>query len=136
MTTTTSVPTSLFARLGGDPALTAVMGRFFERILDDPALSPMFARVNIERHQRKTVAFVGAATGGPEPWHGRDMASAHRHLNLTDAQFDQVAGHLVDTLAEFEVPDAVANELLTIVGSLRSDIVTSPGTGSPATPAQ
>jgi len=123
MTATTSNPTTLFARLGGDPAIKAVMQRFFERILADPDLAPLFARTNIERHQRKTGAFVAAATGGPEPWRGRDMAAAHRHLHLTNQQFDQVATHLIETLEELQVPGALADELITIVASLRGDIV-------------
>ncbi len=124
MTTTTATAT-LFERLGGDPAIQAVMHRFFERILADPDLAPVFARVNVERHERKTSAFVAAATGGPAPWTGRDMAAAHRHLRITDDQFDRVAGHLLDTLIEFEVPDETGLELMTLVGSLRGEIVTA-----------
>ena len=124
MTTTTTAP--LFERLGGDPAIAAVMQRFFERILADPDLAPIFARVNVERHQRKTGTFVAAATGGPEPWTGRDMAAAHRHLRVTDDQFDAVAGHLIDTLSELEVPEDLATELVVLVASLRGEIVTLP----------
>lgn len=113
----------LFDRLGGNPAVRAVMSRFFERILADPELAPIFEHVNVRRHVAATGAFVAAATGGPRPWRGRDMATAHRHLGITNDQFDRVAGHLVDTLDELEVAPDLAGELLEIVGSLRSQIV-------------
>jgi len=125
MTSTTDISQeTLFQRAGGDAAFQAVMSRFFERIVADPELAPIFSRTNIERHARRTASFVAAATGGPKPWRGPDMAAAHAHLHATDAQFDRVAGHLVDTLEELAVPAAVADELLDIVGSLRSQIVT------------
>jgi hemoglobin len=124
MTTTTATAT-LFERLGGNPAIQAVMHRFYERILADPDLAPIFAPVNVERHERKASTFVAAATGGPAPWTGRDMAAAHRHLRITNEQFDRTAGHLVDTLIEFDVPDETGLELLTLVGSLRGEIVTA-----------
>src|SRR5262245_22516253 len=113
----------LFDRIGGNPAVRAVMSRFFERILADPELAPIFEQVNIRRHVAATSAFVAAATGGPRPWKGRDMAAAHRHLAITNEQFDRVAGHLVDTLDEMEVAPELASELLDVVGSLRSQIV-------------
>jgi hemoglobin len=114
---------TLFERLGGDPAVRAVMSRFYERIFADPELAPVFEGVNMRRHVAATSTFVGAATGGPRPWRGRDMASAHRHLAVTNEQFDRVAGHLVDTLDEMAVASELAGELLEIVGSLRSQIV-------------
>src|SRR5262249_37525661 len=89
---------SLFQRVGGDPAIQAVMEGFFARITNDRELAPIFERVNIERHSRKTAAFVSAAAGGPQEWTGRDMATAHRHLQITNEQFDRVAAHLNDTL--------------------------------------
>jgi truncated hemoglobin YjbI len=116
-------PVSLYERVGGDPAIRAVMDGFFARILGDPELAPIFERVNIERHSRRTAAFVAAATGGPTPWAGRDMESAHRALRVTNEQFDRVAGHLNDTLAAMSVPEPLAGELLILVGSLRAQIV-------------
>jgi hemoglobin len=127
--TSSSAPTptdetaSLFARLGGDPAVKAAMERFFDRILADPTLAPVFERVNIPRHVASTSRFVAAATGGPEPWTGRSMERAHRNLHVTDEQFDRVAGHLAAALHELSVPSDVASEVLTLVGSLRPQIV-------------
>ena len=116
-------PESLFARLGGEVPIQAVMDGLFGRIMNDPELAPIFGRVNIERHSRRTAAFVWTATGGPHAWSGRDMVTAHRHLGVTNAQFDRVAAHLDATLDEMAVPAGPRDELLTLVGSLRSQIV-------------
>jgi truncated hemoglobin YjbI len=119
-------PESLYERVGADPAIQAVMGGLYARIMGDPELAPIFERVNIERHSRKAAAFVAAAAGGPDEWSGRDMASAHRNLQITNEQFDRVAEHLNDTLEAMEVPLGLTTELLILVGSLRSQIVTEP----------
>jgi len=132
MTTTTvstvhdTEPESLYERVGGDPSIQAVMEGFFARIMSDRELAPIFERVNIERHSRRTAAFVAAAAGGPQEWSGRDMATAHRHLQVTNDQFDRVAAHLNDTLEDMTVPTGLIGELLILVGSLRSQIVKEP----------
>jgi hemoglobin len=119
-------PESLYERVGADPAIRAVMGGLYARIMSDRELAPIFERVNIERHSRKAAAFVAAAAGGPDEWSGRDMVSAHRSLHITNEQFDRVAEHLNDTLEAMEVPLGLTSELLILVGSLRSQIVTEP----------
>jgi hemoglobin len=119
-------PVSLYERVGGDPAMRAVLDGLYARVVADPELAPIFERVNIERHSRRAAAFVAAATGGPIPWAGRDMESAHRALRVTNEQFDRVAGHLNDTLEAMSVPEPLAGELLILVGSLRAQIVGKP----------
>jgi hemoglobin len=114
---------TLFERLGGDPAVQAAMRLLFERILDDSDLAPVFENVNVRSHVASTSRFVSAAAGGPKPWNGPDMRAAHRHLGVTNEQFDRVAAHLADALAELDVPDETASEVLELVGSLRSQIV-------------
>ena len=121
--TPTNETAQLFARLGGDPAVKAAMGKLFDRLLADPTLAPVFERVNVRRHVASTSRFVAAATGGPKPWTGRSMEEAHRHLNITNDQFDRVAGHLAVALHELSVPSDTASEVLTLVSSLRSKIV-------------
>jgi hemoglobin len=114
---------SLFERLGGEPAVKAAMHRFFERVFADPELAPVFERVNKPHHVSSVTRFVAAATGGPEPWSGRDMAAAHRRIRISQRQFDRVAAHLAAALDELAVPTDTAGEVMTLVGSLGPQIV-------------
>ena len=43
------------------------------------------AGMDVARHAECVSEFVAAATGGPSPWQGRDLTTAHRHLNVTGA---------------------------------------------------
>jgi truncated hemoglobin YjbI len=122
-TSPTDEGTTLFARLGGEPAINAAMRGLYGRIFADPELAPLFERMNKGRHVSSVAKFVGAAAGGPEPWTGRDIEGAHRHLHLTQRQFDRVADHLTAVLDELAVPDDAAGEVLSLVGSLGPQIV-------------
>jgi len=62
------------------------------------------------------------------------MKDAHRHLHITEAEWDAMVHDFVAVLDQFKVPKAEQAELLTIVGSTRGDIVTrkqSAGTARP-----
>jgi len=67
-----------------------------------------------------------AAIGGPEIYEGRDMAAAHAGLAITEADFDAVVGHLVDTLTGLGVPDETIGQIGGALAPLRGDIVTAP----------
>jgi hemoglobin len=51
------------------------------------------------------------------------MKSAHAHLNITAAEWDQMVVLFKEVLAKHQVPEAETRELLDIVGSTRADIV-------------
>jgi hemoglobin len=51
------------------------------------------------------------------------MKSAHRGMNVTDAQFNALVEDLVKTLDKFKVPAKEKGELLAILGPLKPDIV-------------
>ena len=69
------------------------------------------------------VDMVCHATGGPCAYIGRDMKTAHKGLGITAAEWDAAVKHFVATLDQFKVPAKEKDELVTIVGSLRADIV-------------
>ncbi len=77
--------------------------------------------VSYIQHQK---AFLTYAFGGAEHWNGRSMWDAHQELvaemGLTDSHFDAIAKDLVPTLVEMEVPQALIDEVVQIVGSTAS----------------
>jgi hemoglobin len=117
---------TLYQRLGGYDAIAAVVNDFADRLVADPRLSRSFGGFSNDRlSQFKTfnIQLVCQVTGGPCTYHGRDMRTTHGGSHVTDAEFDIVAGHLVETLDKFGVKDPERTELLTIIGSLRPQIV-------------
>lgn len=124
---------SLYERLGGGDAIVAVIDDFVGRCAGDGRINGKFARTDIPRIKAMLVEQVTAATGGPGSYSGRSMAETHDGMGVTAGEFDALVGDLVATLNAFNVPDAEQQELLGILGPLRSDIVEveSPATGTP-----
>jgi hemoglobin len=76
--------------------------------------------------KKHLVDMIGAASGGPQKYTGRDMKTAHAGMKITDAEFDALAADLIESLNKFKVPEAEQKELLGVVGSTRKDIVETP----------
>jgi hemoglobin len=123
----------LYARLGGSDAIVAVIDDFVARCAADGRINPKFVRTDIPRLKAKLVEQVTAASGGPAWYSGRSMEETHDGMGVTAGEFDALVGDLIATLNRFNVPDAEQQELLGILGPLRSDIVEveSPATGTP-----
>lgn len=114
---------TLYDKLGGEATIKAVVEEFYTRILGDPLLKPAFDGVDMARQKRHQALFISQALGGPKEYDGRSMYEAHRHLNVSDEQFDAVAGHLVGTLRHFGVEQGDIDTVVGAVAPLRADIV-------------
>jgi hemoglobin len=124
---TGSNPVSLYRRLGGYDALAAVADDILRRWTGDPDLLPFFQDLSTPEKQRVRQMLVDqlcAATGGPCVYVGQDMETAHRALEITAQDWDRAVIHVVATLNHFSIHPTERDELLTILGSVREQIVT------------
>ena len=117
---------SIYDSIGGGPAVRAVVDDFYARVLADRQLAPFFADVDLQRLKAHQRSFIAAAIGGSEIYEGRDVAAAHAGLAITDADFDAVVVHLVDTLTGLGVPGETIGQIGGALAPLRGDIVTAP----------
>ncbi len=117
---------SLYERLGGYEAVSAVIDDFAPKLFDDPVVGARFFGMSDDSREgfrQKNKNLVCAATGGPCQIISRSAATTHDGLGIKASEFSIVAQHLVDTLNKFNVPEKEFNELMAIIGSLRPDIV-------------
>jgi hemoglobin len=117
---------SLFERLGGMPAITAVVEEFVTRTTSDPRIKQRFFNTDATQLKRLLVEFVASASGGGVTYTGRDMGAAHAGMDLVDDEFNALVENLVGALDKFKVPDREKNELLGALGPLKPQIVVSP----------
>lgn len=124
---------ALYERLGGKEAITAVVDEFASRVLADARINQKFAKSDPVRLKTQLVDQICAATGGPCQYTGRDMASAHLNMGVTEGEFNALVEDLVGALDKFNVPAAEKNELLGKLAPMKGEIVevNSTATGTP-----
>ena len=114
---------SLYERLGGIEAIKAVVNDFAGRVLADTRVNKKFAKSDAPRLVLHLVEQICAVTGGPCQYTGRDMKVTHKKMKVTAGEFDALVEDLVATLDKFAVPAKEKNDLLGILGPLKSQIV-------------
>jgi hemoglobin len=114
---------SLYQRLGGKPAITAVVSDFVGNVAKDNRINKFFGDTDIARLKRLLVQQICAGSGGPCTYEGRSMREAHRGLGVRNADFDALVEDLVKSLNKFNVPPREQKELLGLLGPMRKDVV-------------
>ena len=114
---------SLYDRLGGKDAITAVVDDFVGNVAADNRINGFFAKANIPNLKRNLVDQICQASGGPCTYTGKDMKTAHKGMGITDKDFNALVEDLVKSLDKFKVPEKEKGELLTALGSLKPQIV-------------
>ena len=116
----------LFDRLGGKPAIEAVMGEFVKRLASDPRVKFRFANSDVPKLTADLVDFVCVATGGGCTYNGREMGILHASMHVSKAEWDATVEALVGALDALKVPAAEKAEVLSAISPLESVIVDPP----------
>ncbi|HYG86478.1 MAG TPA: group 1 truncated hemoglobin [Azospirillum sp.] len=113
----------LYDRLGGKPAITAVVDQFVANVAADKRINGFFGNTDIPHLKMQLVDQICAGSGGPCTYAGRSMREVHAGMGVTDADFNALVENLVTALDKFNVPAHEKNELLGILGPMKKDIV-------------
>ena len=119
---------SLYQRLGGKKAITAVVDEFVGRVAADTRINKFFAAAaadpqRLASFKMKLVDQICQASGGPCKYAGKDMKSAHMGMGVSGADFDALVGDLVGALDKFKVGEKEKSDLLGALGPMKKDIV-------------
>lgn len=120
------MPDSLYQRLGGYDAITAVVNDFIPRMQADGQVGRFWENRGIdgvEREKQLLIDFLCASAGGPLFYTGRDMATSHKGMKISASDFGILVGHLTATLEKFGVPDAEKQDVLGFIASTKGEIV-------------
>ena len=121
-----SADKSLYDRLGGKAAISAVVDQFVSNVAADTRVNAMFANVDIPHFKQCLVDQICQATGGPCKYTCRSMKDSHAGLGCTADNFNAIVEDLVASLNKFKVGKKEQDELLAILGPLQKDIVEKP----------
>jgi hemoglobin len=130
---TTMQTKSLYERLGGGDAISALTESWVARVGSDDRANGKFVRTDIERLMKEVIDQLCEAAGGPCTYTGRSMRETHDGMKVTAGEFEVVMQHLGAALDELNVPKTEQDELVDLLRPMRDDIVEveSPETGTP-----
>ena len=87
---------TLFERIGGAYAVSAVVDKFQEKVLADDRIRSFFEGVDTERRNGLYKRFLTVAFGGAPKYTGEILRSVHKRLvgekGLNGAHFDAIFG--------------------------------------------
>jgi hemoglobin len=119
---------TLYQRLGGKKAITAVVDEFVGRVAADSRINGFFKNTasdpkRLAHFKMNLVDQICEASGGPCKYKGKDMKTAHAGMGIADADFSALAEDLVGALDKFKVGAQEKNDLLGALGPMKKDIV-------------
>ena len=115
---------TLYNKLGGEPALKAVVDKFYEFMLADPIVNYFFESIDMNKQRQRQFQFLTLVTGGPNIYEGTDMKAAHAKYKIGKKEFDQTWKHLEDSLTFHKVDPALINEVKDIFYSVEKEVET------------
>lgn len=123
---------TIYDRLGQEDGIReAVTDMVVDRIAPDPKINAYFLNDGVDVGiviGCLTLQF-SALTGGPQEYPGtdcRDMKTSHEGLGISDADFMDLAGHVIDELKEREVAQDDIDTIVSALTGMYDDIVEDP----------
>jgi hemoglobin len=127
---------SLYDRLGGAFAIAAVVDHFSDNVLANPVVGTRSKNPALREWSTKQTAarmpglkfmrtlWVCSVAGGPFKYEGagKPLGNAHKDLNITSAEFDEVAAELARTLAHFKIPKRETDEVMAAFAKQKPDV--------------
>jgi hemoglobin len=120
---------SLYQRLGGIPAIAAVVDDFVNNLVQNktvtanPRVVEALGRVGVPALKYYLTEQIAAASGGPQKYTGKSMLDAHRGQMISEKEWDATVQELMKSLDRFKVPKKEQNELIGLIAPAKPDIV-------------
>jgi hemoglobin len=113
----------LYQRLGGEPAIRAVVTDIVELHFTEPLTAPLCVGVDKQKLVDHVVNWLCQAAGGSEKYSGRDMVTAHAHLHMTDVHFMAAGEQIVRCLKKYNVPEPEIQEVMCAIIAHHDDVI-------------
>jgi hemoglobin len=123
---------SLYERLGGVYAISAVVDHFSDQLLKNPKVvnaNPALKEWHtVKYHERMPglkflrTLWVCAVAGGPFQYTAKELGDAHLELHIAPEVFDEVSAELGRTLDHFKVPKREKEEALAAFNAHKAEV--------------
>ena len=114
---------SLYARLGGEPVVTALVSETIDATVADPRLNQSYRNTDIPRIKRLVVEQLCDLAGGGCHYSGDSMREVHANHHITQAQFFGLVENLRKAMRRHHVNLRARNELLALLAPMAPDVI-------------
>jgi len=119
---------SLYDRLGGATGIAALVDDIVEAHMQNPVIKARFLPYRSQPERLATVKlhtrdFLGAGTGGPEQYTGREMRTAHQGMNVSEQEYMATVDDILATLEKHRIDETTRKDVLAIAWSLKGEIM-------------
>lgn len=117
---------TLYERLGGYDAISAVVNDLLPRLMSDSQLGRFWenrGEDGINREKQLLIDYLCSNAGGPLLYTGRDNKTSHKGMGISESDWEKFMGHLNTTLDYFQVPQQERSDVLGFIESTKADIV-------------
>ena len=117
---------TLYERLGGYDAISAVVKDLLPRLMSDSQLGRFWenrGEDGINREEQLLIDYLCSSSGGPLLYTGRDNKTSHKGMGISENDWDKFIGHLNSTLDKFQLPQQERSDVIGFIESTKGDIV-------------
>lgn len=118
---------SLYEKLGKKEGIIAITHDILANHLVNPVIKDSFLPYkkggkydNLKKH---VVEFICAGSGGPEEYTGKDMSTAHKDLNVTEAEYEAATSDIMKGLEKHSKGEEIQNEVRIMLDSVKDQVV-------------
>ncbi len=118
--------TTLYERLGGYDAISAVLDELMPRLDADTQLNRFWkyrGEDGLKREKQLNIDFLCASAGAPMYYTGRDMRTTHKGLKISESDWSLFMGHLKASLEALQIPQAEYDDVIEFAQGLKPAIV-------------
>jgi hemoglobin len=121
---------SAFERIGGAATVRLAVDELYKLILSDPDLQGYFEGVELSKLKVHMVDLLTTVLGGPGQYTGRELADAHRDLEITEEHYRKVGAYLIGILQSAGAPEDVVASVGGTLEAVSDQIIEVPSAGS------
>ena len=116
--------TTLYERLGAAKGITKLVDDVMAAHLVNPLVKTRFANIKDLEHTKKMAReFFCAGSGGPEPYTGKDMLTAHKGMNISEQEYLAVSDDIVGAMEKNKLSEDTKKDVIAILYSLKGTII-------------
>ncbi len=116
--------TTLYQRLGGAEGIARLVDDVIAAHLDNHIVKTRFENIkDLEHAKRMAREFFCAGSGGPEPYTGKDMLTAHKGMNISEQEYLAVMDDIIGAMEKHGLSQDTKKDVIAILYSLKGNII-------------